>query len=105
MEQKIKVKPNQSFLDVILQGCGTLEAGIQMAGDNNLPVSFLPIVDSSMVISESAIAKGNIRVLKYLRQNGITIGTKGDLSSSFLITEGGDDIITEDGTDPLIEES
>ena len=105
MEQKIKVKPNQSFLDVILQGCGTMEAGMQIAVDNGLPLSYFPIVDSKLVISDMAAANSNNGALKYLRQNEIVIGTKGDLAGSVLITEGGDDIITEDGSDLLIEES
>ena len=105
MEQIMKVKPNQSFLDIILQGCGTMERGMQVAIDNGLPLSYLPIVNSKIAISDTARVESNFAVLKYLRQNEIVIGTRGGVSISGLLTEDSDDIVTEDEIDRLIEES
>jgi len=105
MEQSMQVKPNQSFLDVILQSCGTMEAGMKAATENGWPISHLPAVGTEVYVA--AHKENDMGILKYLQQNSIIIGTKaGPLRSSVLITEDGmEDLITEDGTDVLVDES
>ena len=97
------VKPNQSFLDVIIQGCGSMEGGMQVCADNGLPLSYFPAVKSNIMIRTVANALGDPAVLKYLGQNSIVIGTKGDLTGVPLITEtGSENLTTEDGGDVLV---
>ena len=68
--------PNQSMPDVILQGCGTLEGGMQMMLENNMSISDYPDVGSVFIVD--SIDKpliSSTEVLQYLKQNGIIIGT------------------------------
>jgi len=73
----IKVMPNQSMLDVILQGCGSLEAGMQFCNDNGIAISDYPDVGTIYQVSADALTEGDMGVLQYLAQNGLVIGTLG----------------------------
>ncbi len=73
----IKALPNQSMLDIINQGCGSLEAGIQFCLDNGIAISDYPEVGTIYNISNKAINKGDAGILQYLAQNGIVLGTLG----------------------------
>ena len=96
----MKVTPNQSLLDVILQGCGTLEAGMQVAADNGLPLSYMPAVDSEVLKTDAAGKMQNAGVLKYLVRNGILIGTSGSVyDDDVYVSEDDEDVyVSEDGT-------
>jgi hypothetical protein len=72
----IKVMPNQSMADVILQGCGTMEGSMQMMLANNMSISDYPDVGSVLKVgNDSNTANTSAEVLQYLGQNGIIIGT------------------------------
>jgi hypothetical protein len=73
----IKVMPNQSMLDVILQGCGSLEAGMQFCNDNGIAISDYPDVGTIYKVSNESQATGDQGVLQYFAQNGLVIGTLG----------------------------
>ena len=105
MEQKIKVKPNQSFLDVILQGCGALEAGMLVAAENDISISILPDVDSPVLIIQHD--QDDKTVLKYLAQSGIVIGTLGDTEPGGVLSseDDSDILVSEDGDSVLIPEN
>jgi hypothetical protein len=73
----IKAMPNQSLLDIINQGCGSMEAGMQFCMDNNTAISDYPDVGKVYSVSSQALNIGDAGVLKYLAQNGIVLGTLG----------------------------
>src|ERR1035441_11086584 len=78
MANTIKVMPNQSMPDVILQGCGTLEGSMQMMAANGKSISDCPDVGTLIKInSEQVVTENDPGVLQYLQQNGIVIGTLG----------------------------
>lgn len=79
MNRTIKVRPNQSMLDVIIQAMGSIEGGIQFCTLNNVSISDTPIVGTEYVIPETDAADPyqDKSVLKYLGQNEIAIGTLG----------------------------
>jgi hypothetical protein len=77
MNKNITVKPNQSMEDVVIQGTGSIEAGMQFCLDNNVSLSDIPDVGSIYKISDPALATGDKGTLNYLDQNGIIIGTLG----------------------------
>jgi hypothetical protein len=73
----VVAQPGQSLYDLIIQGCGSMEAGWQFCIDNGLGFSDRPVIGNSYVVSAAALALGNAGVLQYLGQNGILIGTDG----------------------------
>jgi hypothetical protein len=76
MTDSITVKPNQSMLDVILQGCGTLEGGMQMMAVNGRSISEYPDVGDTIKVSDAQTSiQNDPAVLAYLQQNNIVIGT------------------------------
>lgn len=107
MNSKVTVQQNQTLLDIILQEYGTLEAGIQMVIDNDLPISALPATRTFLSISDSIIDKADMQVLTYLRKNGIIIGTKAlpDAEDALITEDGSEYLVTEDGTDTLVNEN
>jgi hypothetical protein len=81
MNSSIKVMPNQSMADVILQSCGSLEAGMKVMADNDKSISDYPNVGDVITIDSAGIsAYADTGVLQYLRQNDIVIGTLGDIA-------------------------
>jgi hypothetical protein len=73
----IKVMPNQSMQDLINQGCGSMEAGMQFCADNGIAISDYPDVGTIYNVSSQALTDGDLGVLQYLTQNGIVLGTLG----------------------------
>lgn len=74
----IKVLPNQSLIDVVIQACGTLEAGMQMMAANDRSISDFPAVGETLhTINQDADEKVDKTTLSYLAENGIVIGTLG----------------------------
>ena len=85
---KIVVMPNQSIPDIILQGCGSLEAGMQFCRDNDISIAQYPDIGTVYTASQTALAAGDPGVLQYLAQNNIVIGTLGsvpDLGYSIML--------------------
>lgn len=70
-------KPNQSMPDLVLQGCGSMDAAIQFCADNNVSLTDYPVTGNSYQVSGQASLLGAGSVLSYLDLNGITIGTLG----------------------------
>ncbi len=104
MGQTVKVKPNQSFLDVIANTCGSLEAGMLVALDNGWPITHMPPVDRAVFIGDHT--NKDITSLKYIIENSVVIGTKGTPpANSVLVTEDTEEtIIAEDGSDIFAQE-
>jgi len=96
------VQPNQSLLDVILQGCGSIQAGMQVAADNGMALSYMPAIGSEIVISAAALTIADPGTLQYIQQNGVVFGTKNLPDTAPLITEdGSEDLISEDSSSDL----
>jgi hypothetical protein len=73
MTTTITTQPNQSLLDVILEKYGTLEAGMTMALANNVPISYIPLPGTQLIVPDSLQTDdGNVQ---YLRRLGIVPGT------------------------------
>jgi hypothetical protein len=98
------VQPNQSLLDVILQGCGSMQAAMQVAADNGVALSYMPLVGSSVQISGAAVALGDAGTLQYLLQNSIVIGTRGPVTDPLITEDGDDPLLSEDGGSELVPE-
>ena len=100
-------KPNQSMLDVIIQGTGSLEAAGQFCRDNDVAISDVPAEGSQYLITPAAMALGSAAVLKYLAQHG-TI-SKGVAVALAIGTLGGPVpvvvLVAEDGATELTDES
>jgi hypothetical protein len=79
MTNTIKVKPNQSMLDVIVQGSGSLESGMQMMTDNSCSISEYPDVDDVFVIMDAVSKSGDQSAARYFNQSNIVIGTLGNV--------------------------
>ncbi len=78
MTNIIKVLPNQSMLDIVLQSCGTLDAAMQMMMTNEMSISDYPLVGNTLLTDNDKIPIAKDKdVLHYLSQNGIVIGTLG----------------------------
>jgi hypothetical protein len=77
----IVVMPNQSMLDVIVQGCGSLEGGMQFCIGNGVAISDYPDIGASYKIDEQTLAAGDKSVLQYLAEKGMVIGTLGTVAS------------------------
>lgn len=69
------------MLDIINQGCGSLEAGMQFCTDNGVAISDYPDVGTIYTISDQALAGGDESVLQYLAQKGDVLGTLGVVPS------------------------
>lgn len=81
MSNTIRVMPNQSMADVIVQACGTLEGGMQMMAVNGKSISDYPVVGDILAVSTpDEAANRDAEALRYLKQNDIIIGTLGDVS-------------------------
>lgn len=79
MSNTIEVQPNQSILDVILQGCGTLEAGMEMMKINGRSISDLPAVGDTLLTDGGGLTELRDKaILQYFAENGIVIGTLGN---------------------------
>ena len=74
----IKVLPNQSMPDVIIQATGSMEGGMQFCMDNGVSISDIPEVGTVYVVSDAALAMGDSGVIVYLAQNNVVLGTLGD---------------------------
>lgn len=79
MGKTITVRPNQSMLDIVLMGCGTLEGGMQMMlANNGRSISDIPNVGDEVNLETEEIKPlSDAGVLQYLRQQKIVIGTAG----------------------------
>jgi hypothetical protein len=77
METTVKALPNQSLLDIIIMEYGTLEAGMQFAFENDKDISLIPATGDEFRVPQLDAAITNTTITTYLKQNGITIGTKG----------------------------
>lgn len=79
MRRTITVKPNQSMLDIVLMGCGTLEGGMQMMlANNGRSISDIPNVGDEVNLDIKAVKPGyDAGVLQYLQQQKMVIGTAG----------------------------
>jgi hypothetical protein len=79
MDKKVMTMPNQSMLDMVLMGCGTLEGGMQMMlSKTDRCISDMPEVSDEIVVSSKVgTLITNAEVLQYLGQRGIVIGTAG----------------------------
>ena len=102
MERIIKVRQNQSLLDVILQTGGTMESGILIASENGWPISYLPPVGTNVAVHGHDT--DNADVLKYLTLNNIVIGTKGFAINRLITEDTEETIISEDGTEVFDQE-
>lgn len=76
----IKVLSNQSMVDVIIQACGSMEAGMVFCRDNGVSISDIPTVGTEYVVSDAALALGDRAVLVYLAQNDVVVGTLGNVA-------------------------
>ena len=80
MGKTITVKPNQSMLDIILMSTGSLEAAIQFCKEQNVSLTDIPIVGTEYKVNrKNDNWNTDEGVTKYLDQNGIIIGTLGDM--------------------------
>ncbi len=75
MSNPIKTMPNQSMLDIVIQACGSLEAGMQFAAENARNISDIPVPDEEFQVESINSTNTDKDVVKYLVRNGITIGT------------------------------
>ncbi len=86
--------------DVIIQACGSLNAGGQFCWDNGVAISDIPPVNTVYVVSDAALALGDAGVLQYLKKNGITVGNL-SLNNPAIPVEV---LLAEDGVTPLLNE-
>jgi len=75
MNNKVTVMPNQGMMDVIIMGCGSVEAAEDFCSLNGVAISDVPITGSVYKVPSSSFADSG--TLQYLGQNGIVIGTLG----------------------------
>ena len=69
----VTVIQNQSMLDMIIQGTGSLEAGMQFCIDNGVSISDVPAVSKVLNVTDNAIAVAGTAgagVVTYLAKNG-----------------------------------
>ena len=95
------------MMDIVIQGCGSLEAAMVFCADNGVELSDVPVVGDVYVVSDAAIAAAGaagVAVLRYLAQHGtatdaLLVGTLGTEPGFdyVLTTEDGDVLTTEDG--------
>ncbi len=75
MDKVVTVAPNQSLLDMILSEYGSLEAGMKVALANNVDISDIPATGNSRNMPLVPQELQDMEGMKYLRENGIVIGT------------------------------
>jgi hypothetical protein len=91
------------MLDVILQGCGSMEAGMQFCADNGVSITDVPVVGVVYVVTDAALAVAGgagAAVVKYLMNNMLELGTLNQIEAVTVPvwgTEDGQIIGTEDG--------
>ena len=107
MGSTVRAYSNQSLADLVIQGCGSMEASMQFAQDNNMAVSDVPVVGSVYVVSDAALAlagSAGAAVVSYLAKIGnakgpYLVGTLG--VAPVVVAEV---IYSEDGSAPLTDE-
>ncbi|MES2701873.1 MAG: hypothetical protein V4649_04495 [Bacteroidota bacterium] len=77
MNKKVKSQPNQSVLDIVLSEYGTLEAGMQFALINDIPLSTLPATGAEYSVPLLSVNYIDAATVDQLRKNNNRIGTKG----------------------------
>lgn len=92
----VTVKPNQSMCDVILQACGSMEAGMQFCSDNGVGITDVPMVGTVYQVSAAAQALGSASVLTKAAQQGIVFGTLA-LKQTALKNNDGTPLLNNDG--------
>jgi len=75
MEKIVMAKPNQSMLDLILMGYGTLEASMHVMAANNQSISAIPDAGSSWIMPSVPDSALDTDAAAYLKQHKIEIGT------------------------------
>ena len=105
MPRTITTRANQSMSDVIIQATGSMESGMRFCMDNNVSISDVPAPGSVLMVSDAALALGNVAVLGYLNGNGIVIGTMGSPFAGISLEAevGSDDLESEDGQVLMVE--
>ena len=69
----IKVKPNQTALDVALMACGTLEGAMQIMAANNVSITAVPQADTVYAVPDDVTT--DVAAMDYLVRNEVEIGT------------------------------
>ena len=73
MANTLIAQPNQSMMDLVITGNGTLESGMDFCNLNNVALSDVPIVGRTYNVPNSNYT--NKGALNYQSKNGIIIGT------------------------------
>lgn len=76
---EIQVQENQSLMDVVVSEYGSLEAAMSVCIANNLPITALPDAGTVLELPRVLRAQANEPVVRYLKREGITIGTRADV--------------------------
>lgn len=75
---KIEVMEGQSIIDIALEQYGSVAGLVTLARDNNLSITQELDVDVPLLIDESKVI--NRDMVRYFRQENISINTGGSLS-------------------------
>ena len=76
----IIAKANQSMMDLVIQGTGSLEGAVQFCVDNNVAITDTPTAGTAYLVSSTALTMtgaAGAAVLAYLAANNIVVGTLG----------------------------
>ncbi len=96
------VQPGQTFFDAVLMACGTMESTMDIVAANGISVTDIVAAGTLLIIPDGIGT--DKAVLKYLAENKIVIGTKGEMiPPNALLNEDGTPILNEDGSFILVE--
>lgn len=75
MNKSVIAKANQSLLDIVLTTYGTLEAAMETAFKNGIPLSYVPEPGSEYLLPEVDAKETDQSNVSYLDERGIVLGT------------------------------
>ena len=96
----VTVQPNQSMMDVILQGTGSMGAAIQFCVDNDVSITEIPVPGTVYNVSDAAILQAGSKgaeVRKGILKYGVVFGTLGELRPPVLMNDDGNLLLNDDG--------
>ncbi len=100
----VTVQSGQTFFDIVLMACGTMQGCMAIAAANDLSISDEVTPGQEIVIPDGVAA--DFAVLKYYKDHKIIVGTKVVVyvSGGFISEPGTDTFETEDTGEIFVEE-
>ncbi len=93
------------MLDVIIQGCGSMGAGMQFCVDNDVSITDIPVPGTVYVVSDAALALAGTKgaeVRKEIVKQGVVFGTLGDWPPNMLRNDVTGDPLRNDETNEYL---